>query len=144
MYTVTEEVVADYTTTVNGYNIINTHTPGKPVQVSKSWLDDNNRDGIRPNLVVVNLLADGEATGRTLVLTATNQWTGSFTDLDEYKGGEKIVYTVEEEAISSYVGVSSGDASQGFTLTNTHIPETISFDGEKIWNDKQQSRWQAS
>ena len=97
--------------------------------------DDNNRDGIRPNLVVVNLLADGEATGQTLVLTATNQWTGSFTDLDEYKGGEKIVYTVEEEAISSYVGVSSGDASQGFTLTNTHIPETISFDGEKIWND---------
>jgi len=45
---------------------------------------------VRPESVTIKLLADGVDTGKTLVLTATNNWTDTFTDLDEYKAGTKM------------------------------------------------------
>ena len=59
-YTVTEDPVAGYTTTISGYNITNSYTP-KTINLSgsKTWVDNNNQDGLRPTSITVDLIATG-------------------------------------------------------------------------------------
>ena len=123
-YTIVEEKVEGYTTEVEGYNVKNSYTPGKTsIQVTKAWKDGNNQDGKRPESVTVKLFADGKETGKTLTLTKANNWTGTFTDLDEYKAGKKIEYTVKEEAVGNgYVSVVTGTAKDGYVVTNVRTP----------------------
>ncbi|MDQ8806172.1 Cna B-type domain-containing protein, partial [Streptococcus ruminantium] len=60
-YTVSEEKVEGYETTVEGTNITNTHTPETTeVAGTKTWNDNNDQDGKRPKSITVNLLADGQ------------------------------------------------------------------------------------
>ncbi len=138
-YTISEEQVKDYTTEVTGHNVKNSYTPGKTsVQVTKAWEDKNNQDGVRPASVTIRLIADGVATDKTLTLTEANNWTGSFTDLDEYKAGKKIEYTVKEEAVENgYDSKVTGSAKDGFTVTNTREPEKTFVEGSKTWDDKE-------
>ena len=135
-YSVTEDAVSDYSAEYDGYDVKNTHTPGKTsVSVTKSWNDDNDQDGIRPLSITVKLLADGTDTGQTKELNAGNNWTDSFTDLDEYKSGQKIVYTIEEVNVSGYTSAITGDADSGYTITNNHTPEATDISGSKTWED---------
>ena len=144
-YTITEDVVDDYTTAVNGYNVTNTYTPGKTqVNVQKKWNDSNDQDGIRPSYVIVKLLADGEETGKSLTLSAGNNWSGTFTGIDKKKDDTEIEYTVEEQmpdvttgddAAGTYASEVEGDAQTGFTITNTHKPEMMNIDVTKVWDD---------
>ena len=136
VYAITENAVEDYSTEYDGYNVINTHAPEETsVTVTKVWQDNNDQDGIRPEEIVVVLVADGHKTLKTLKLNAENNWTGSFTELDKFKRGEEIVYTVEEKSVKGYESVVSGDAAIGFTVTNTHNPETVDVAGSKTWKD---------
>ena len=129
-------MVEGYTTEYNNYDVTNSYTPKKTsISVSKSWEDANNQDGIRPNDVIVKLFADGEDTGKTLTLSQGNQWTGSFTELDQYANGEEIRYTVQEAAVDGYEADVAGSQKEGFVLINTHIPEMTKVEGRKIWND---------
>lgn len=98
----------------------NTYTPGKTsIQVTKAWDDNNDKDSKRPISVTIKLLADGRETGNTLVLTKENRWTGTFTGLDEYKDGKKIVYTIKEELLGNdYKSVITGNGQEGFIVTN--------------------------
>lgn len=96
----------------------------------------DNQDGVRPDEIAVELLADGVATGRRLLLNEGNGWRGIFDGLDEYSQGARIVYTVREEVVSGYTPQIAGDAAVGFTLTNIHKPETVTVAGEKTWNDE--------
>ena len=135
-YTITETTVDGYTTEYDGFNVTNTHAPEKTtVTVSKSWQDNNNQDGIRPASITVKLLANGVDTGKTLVLSADNSWTGSFTDLDKYATGEVIAYTVEEIVVEGYTTVITGNQIDGYQITNSHTPATIVVSGSKTWND---------
>ena len=136
-YTVTENKVEDYSTTIKGYDITNVHTPGKTsVQVTKAWEDKENQDGVRPQSVEIQLLANEKETGKTLTLLEANNWTDSFTDLDEYQAGEKIKYTVKETVLENgYYSEVIGDASTGYTITNTREPEKTSVEGSKTWDD---------
>ena len=124
-YTIEEEAVEGYTTKVNGFNITNTYTPAKTsVQVTKKWDDADDKDGKRPTSVTMTLYANGEKTDKTLVLNKENNWTGSFTEVDEYKAGKKIDYSVQEEPVGNgYVSEISGDQAGGFTVTNTRKPD---------------------
>ena len=140
-YTITEDAVADYTTEITGdasegFMVTNRYTPGKTsVSVTKAWDDRNDQDGIRPEEIVVKLLADGKDTGKTVKLNSGNNWSGSFTELDEYKDGVKILYTIEEVSVEGYKTEITGDASEGFTVTNRHEPETVDISGSKTWDD---------
>ncbi|MDD7267437.1 MAG: Cna B-type domain-containing protein [Lachnospiraceae bacterium] len=144
-YFIREESVEGYTgeisgTAKDGFTVTNTAIPQKTsIQVTKSWEDENDRDGQRPNSVTIRLLADGkEVSGKTLTLTKANHWTGSFTDLDEYRAGKKIEYTVKEEAVGNgYTSMISGNEKDGFTVTNTREPEKTSVEGLKIWDDQE-------
>ncbi|MFA6847280.1 MAG: Cna B-type domain-containing protein [Lachnospiraceae bacterium] len=125
-YTITEDAVADYGTQINGYNVTNTYTPGKTsVTVTKVWNDENNKDNIRPGSVSVQLYADGTAKGDVVTLSAFNNWRYTWTGLDQKNNGNDISYTVDEVSVpSGYSKSVSGNASSGFTITNTHTPST--------------------
>ena len=117
--------------------ITNTHTPEKTsISVTKVWVDGENQDGIRPGRVEVTLLADDVAVDEPIVLTAENQWSYTFENLDKYKAGQEIEYTVEEEFVTGYASVITGDAATGYTVTNTHTPEVIDIPVTKVWEDK--------
>ena len=115
----------------------NIYTPAKTeVSVKKVWKDADNQDGKRPTSITVKLLADGQDTGKTLELTEANGWAGSFTDLDADKGGKAIAYTViETTKVEGYISEVTGDATSGFTITNSYTPETIDITVTKNWND---------
>ena len=130
VYTISEDTVADYTTVVDGYDVTNTHTPEKTtITGSKTWNDNGDQDGKRPESITVRLFADGtEVTSKTV--TANDNWSWSFTDLDKYNSGTEIVYTISEDTVADYTTVVNG-----YDVTNTHTPEKISISGSKTWDD---------
>ena len=141
VYTVTEDTVADYTTAINGTTITNSYTPGKTsITVTKAWADNDNQDGIRPENIKVQLYAGETAQGEEVTLSADNNWTYTWSELDAKKDGQDIVYTVREtEVPAGYEAIVTGTAAEGFILTNTHETEVISVEGTKTWNDNDQT-----
>lgn len=120
-YTITEEAINGYSTEILGYDVKNTRTPGQTsVQVTKTWKDQNNKDGMRPKKVRIRLLANGvEILGKILELSEMNGWTGTFTKLPINKNGKKIEYTVKEEPVGNgYQSFVTGNAKEGFVITN--------------------------
>jgi pilin isopeptide linkage protein len=142
-YSIVEDTVKDYIATVNGYNVTNSYEPKQiSFSVQTIWNDGNNQDGKRPESVTVKLLADGENTGRAINLTEAGDWKSEFSNLDEYKNGKKIVYTIEEVGITDietgellYSTDISGNVGIGFILTNSYTPKTIDVIGSKMWID---------
>ena len=150
-YTVSEKPIEGYTMkiinkTVDDFTIVianntyiftvnNTHTIGKTnINVTKVWNDDNNRDGIRPIKVIVNLLANG-VTYQTIELNESNKWNYYFTNLNVYKDGKKIKYNFSEEVNDKYTVSYTNSTTENFTITNTHIPEKTSVNVTKVWID---------
>ncbi|MCI2155324.1 MAG: Cna B-type domain-containing protein [Solobacterium sp.] len=123
-YSVIEDAVPDYSTEITGYDITNSYTPGKTsVTVTKVWDDGNNQDGIRPESVQVQLYADGKASGDPVTLNSDGNWKYTWDNLDQMKSGTEIVYTAEEvTSIDGYTSSVSGNAAEGFTITNHHTP----------------------
>ena len=124
-YELKEVSVEHYTTKVTGkdgkYTITNTHTPAKiNVKGQKIWDDANNKDGIRPDSIVVKLLANGVETGKTATASAASGWTYEFADLDRYQdGGKEIVYTIKE----AYVPKGYTSEVNGTNIVNHHKPK---------------------
>ena len=118
-YTVSEEPVEGYETTIEGTNITNTRTPEvTEVAVKKIWDDADNKEGLRPSKITVRLLADSQEVA-VKEITATDNWQASFTDLPVYKEGKKIAYTITEDPVAAYTS-----DIDGFTVTNRHTPPT--------------------
>lgn len=128
LYTVTEDAVADYTTEITGYDITNSYAPGKTsVIVTKAWADNDDRGGHRPKEIKVQLKADGENSGEEITLNAENNWTYTWSDLDQKKAGKDIAYTVEETGKAvGYISTVTGNAEEGFIITNTITSVKIS------------------
>ena len=128
LYTVTEDAVADYTTEITGYDITNSYAPGKTsVTVTKAWADNDDRGGHRPKEIKVQLKADGENSGEEITLNAENNWTYTWSDLDQKKAGKDIAYTVEETGkAAGYISTVTGNAEEGFIITNTITSVKIS------------------
>ena len=120
-YTVTEDAVADYSTTINGYDIINTYTPGQTsVTVTKAWVDNDNKSNKRPSGINVQLYAGKQKSGNPVTLNEENKWTYTWNGLDEKKNGTTIAYTVKEDGtVEGYEASVSGNACTGYTITNT-------------------------
>ena len=142
-YTITEEAVNEYTTTITDFNVVNKYVP-KVVefQVTKIWDDANNQDGKRPSTIQVQLYKSIEGSVETplpdKILTLEekgqnnpNKWTGIFTNLPKYENGKEVSYSVKE------INVPEGYVSNvvGKEITNSHTPEEIVIEGTKVWND---------
>ena len=129
-YTVSEEAVPGYTSKVDGYNITNSYTPETTtVSGSKTWEDGDNQDGKRPASITVNLLADGQKVNTQTVGEAEG-WSYNFTGLPVYKNGQRITYTVTEEAVPGY-----STSLNGYNITNSYTPEKTEITASKTWND---------
>ena len=82
--------------------------------------DNNDEYGKRPDKITIKLLADGEIE-KTQIITpdASGDWKYSFTDLPEYKNGNKIVYSIEEDAVEGYkLGSIVEETTGNFIITN--------------------------
>ncbi len=136
-YTITEDAVENYVTVYDGYNVTNTlHEGETSVTVVKDWEDNDDQDGLRSERIEVGLWADGGKTSDTLILNEENGWEGTFEEISENASGVKIVYTVEEiDEISGYTSTITGNAEEGFVITNSHDPEQIDLSGSKVWED---------
>ena len=107
------------------------------ISVTKEWKDANNQDGKRPQSIKVQLYADGNESGTPVELTSDSGWTYTWRDLAEKNEGKAITYTVKEVGdVAGYTASEpTGNAEQGFVLTNSHTPETIKVEGTKNWKD---------
>lgn len=140
-YTVTEDAVNGYTgkitTDDTGYilSITNMHAPETIRKtVTKTWDDGNDRDGIRPTNVKIELYGT-DGTRRTQYLTKDNHWSYSFENLPKYQNeGTIILYTIKEEAVDGYTQ-KSVTTTAGFDLTNTHEIQTADYEVKKVWID---------
>ena len=140
-YTITEDAVNGYTgkitTDDTGYilSITNTHAPETIRKtVTKTWDDGNDRDGIRPTNVKIELYGT-DGTRRTQYLTKDNHWSYSFENLPKYQNeGTIILYTIKEEAVEGYTQ-KSVTTTAGFDLTNTHEIQTADYEVKKVWVD---------
>ncbi|MCF0111614.1 MAG: Cna B-type domain-containing protein, partial [Erysipelotrichaceae bacterium] len=138
----TGEVTGNVT---DGFTITNTHTPATiSIDGTKVWKDDSNNDGKRPASITVYLLKNGEVINtQTQVVSGSmskNKWTFEWTDLPKYEDGKEITYTVSEEPIMEdgstlYSTEITGNAKDGFTITNKYSPNTINIPVTKIWSD---------
>lgn len=91
--------------------------------VEKIWDDKDNQDEIRPTSIKVILKADGEDYGKQIELSETNNWRYEWKDLEKYKDGKEINYTVEEVGeIEGYVSTSKIEGNKTI-ITNTHTPK---------------------
>ena len=89
------------------------------IPVQKVW------NGAEGGAVTIHLLANGVDTGKTLTLSSDNNWQDSFTGLDAYAAdGSEITYTISEDEVAGYTSQITGDATQGFVVTNTQVPPT--------------------
>ncbi|CUS26880.1 collagen adhesin [Paucilactobacillus oligofermentans DSM 15707 = LMG 22743] len=128
IYTVTENQTKGYTTAIDGNNLINHYTPGiTSVTVTKSWNDQNNQDGIRPDKIRVQLYANGQKQGDEVILTSEANWTHTWQNLKDKQNGQKVKYTVKEVGTVSGYKSSVNDKNQGnIMITNSHTSKTPS------------------
>ena len=132
-YEIAEVAVPGYTPTYDGNNITNTHTH-ETVDISgeKTWDDNDNRDGIRPKQITVEV-KNGETVVKSLTVEAGSdgKWTYHFTALPKYdETGNVITYTVDEVTVPGYKTIVNDN-----DITNTHTPATTSVLVKKTWDD---------
>ena len=120
-YTVKETVPEDYTMTSanngSGVDFTNTLTGEDSVNISgtKTWVDNNNAGNTRPANITVILYANEVEKARTTV-TATDNWSYTFTGLDKYDSNQNfITYTVREETVPD----GYDESYDGHNITNT-------------------------
>lgn len=92
--------------------------PTTDITIQKIWDDEDDKDKIRPESITVELYANEEVY-ETITLTGQDRWICSFTGLPlEDDDGNKIEYTIQEEAVKGYQ-----TTIDGYTITNQHKPE---------------------
>ena len=91
----------------------------KKIAVSgkKTWADDNDKDGKRPESITIHLYADGKKI-ESKTITAEDDWSWIFTDLPKEKYGVEIVYTIKEDKVEGYT-----TEYDGYNVKNTYVPE---------------------
>ncbi|MDY3917860.1 MAG: Cna B-type domain-containing protein, partial [Candidatus Limivivens sp.] len=134
------------------------------VSVQKIWNDDDNRDGIRPLKIVVQLYADGEPVsnedGGVVELPNSNgtggfedeTWSYTWSGLKKNENGRAIVYSVKEffytengqtttEDLDGYQSTvqktsAAGAETFSYTITNTHEIAKTNRYVVKLWDDE--------
>ena len=97
---------------------------------SKTWNDNNNQEGKRPDSITIKLLADGKII-KTVTVTEADNWAWSFESLPVYRDqGVEIVYSITENGVEEYV-----TDINNYNVTNTHAPEKTSVNVVKSWAD---------
>ena len=152
-YTIEEAAVTGYTASytgsaTGGFMITNRHkaqnppTPdGVSIWVQKKWEDENNKKGLRPNSVTVQLIQNGTVY-KTAQLNSSNNWNYRFDNLPNAK------YTVKEISAEGYYTSYSRTDGNVYAITNTLgegtdepplnpvDPSTVGISVKKVWDDE--------
>ncbi|WP_162297898.1 Cna B-type domain-containing protein [Halalkalibacillus sediminis] len=123
------EVPVNYDKTLNGMTVTNTYNPDQiSIPITKEWIGEGLEEA------TFKLFADGIHTGLELVLNDSNNWQGSFENLNKFDDatGVEIQYTVEEVELDDYSTEVEGSVEEGFVFTNTN-DTTTSLPVEKVW-----------
>ena len=144
-YSVVETIIpTGYEVSYNGYDITNTKVETVTINGTKTWDDNNDAAGLRPESITIEVLRDGDIID-FIEVTEDDNWQFSIT-LPKYKTGttEAYVYTIEEETVyeygATYSKSTSGDVIT-YNVTNTYaatpeiLTSEISVTGEKVWDD---------
>lgn len=97
------------------------------IYVIKKWDDKNNAAKKRPDSVRVELLNGSEIVS-TAELSESNGWAHTFTGVS--KDGN---YSVRENEVANYKANYSGDATNGFVVTNVYSGEKLPQTGQYWW-----------
>ena len=108
----------------DGLTITNTATGKVSISVRKKWI------GAAADSITVELLTDGVKTDEA-ILNAEKGWEYTFTDLDQFKDGVEIDYTIREAYIDGYLSEIIED-QDGYIIINTN-QETVDVRVEKKW-----------
>ena len=136
-YTIIEDELKGYTPSIDygeydGDNnsittdIKNNHEKEKldDIVINKIWNDSSNEE--RPDSIEVIIYANGEYY-TTITLSSENNWVYTLTNLDKYKNGVLINYTIEEVSVPGYE-TSYG----GYTIINNIIIPAKGGDVEEL------------
>ncbi|MGX7361116.1 Collagen adhesin precursor [Aerococcus viridans] len=136
-YTLTEDTVLDYSTSIKEGVITNSYTPAETsVTVTKEWDDAENQDGIRPESIEVVLTANGKETEHTATLSQEGNWTATWSGLPLKESGKEITYSVKELSLPEGYETTVNDENHGnVIITNTYQPKETSLTVNKVWND---------
>lgn len=115
------------------------------LETTKTWSDNDNQDGKRPDSVKVHLYANGKDTGKSAVLSAEKKWFYNWTAASNDiwpvdSDGTPINYTFVEDKVPGYTLSASKSVDNGvfkFVLTNRHTPEKVSIPVSKTWDDNE-------
>ncbi len=120
VYSISETPVPMYTSSVNGFTIINDYQREvTSASAQKIWDDNNNAAGKRPSSVAVTL-----SNGQVFILSDANGWSVQVNDLPAYVNGQPAVYTWREQSVIGYAqSVSMNGNSAVFTNTLWQRPE---------------------
>lgn len=119
--------------------LVNQYIPLTTITAKKTWQGVS--EGVTPPDITAKLYADGQDTGKTVQLTAANQYQADFTDLPTQKmDGSAIAYSVGEASVpagyqtsqTTPVAVSAGGTAE---LINTYIPQTTAITVHKQWQN---------
>ena len=129
-YTVDEESVEGYITTVSGTNLINTITGTTSVSGTKTWRAPEGTE--LPESITVILNRNGSPVARKKV-TADDDWSYEFTELPAYSedGLTAYTYTVDEEPVEGYITTVSGTDLIN-TITSVKISKVDIANGEEL------------
>nr|WP_255342646.1 Cna B-type domain-containing protein [Paucisalibacillus sp. EB02] len=127
-YTIEEENIVGYKSSVDGYNITNTQESIE-ISGSKTWKDNENATGDRPESIIVQVMK-GDTVVKEQEVTAENKWEYTFTDLAKYdKDGNEITYKINELPVPGY-----STTIDGFDIVNTRT-DKVDVEGTKSWKD---------
>ena len=139
-YSVTESTVTGYAAKITGdstntsFDIMNVHViETTSVKVEKTWADDNNRDGIRPDSIFVTLKGS-DGSSYDAELNAKNNWKYEFSDLYSYASSKKITYSLSEKSVEGY-STKMKEEDGSYILINTHEAERQTISVVHEWVD---------
>jgi pilin isopeptide linkage protein len=106
------------------------------LEITKVWEDNNNQDGKRltADELKAKLTLSPAVEGKEATVTDNGDgtYTIKYTGLPRFSNDEEVTYEVTESAVDGYTTTGSPAEDHG-TITNTHEPEVIDIDVEKVW-----------
>ncbi len=135
-YSITEDSVENYETSIDGYNITNTYVADK-ILGSKKWVDQDNKSGNRPDSAKAELMKNGAATGQYAVANENNFWGFEFSKLPIYDAdGNEIEYTIQEVDIpAGYTPYYVTDDNKMLIIMNVYEAAVTEVKVIKEWSD---------
>ena len=123
-YTITEDPVAGYISSINGFEVTNDFDEGlKDIPVNKIWVGG---PLVKPS-ITINLMADGTDVDSVVLENGTTEYI--FKDLPVYNSdGTTIVYAISENYVPGYIS-----SIEGFTATNDFDESSRDITVTKVW-----------